>query len=108
MKKCPYCAEEIQSEAVKCKHCSEFLNENMSSQIELAWYFKTYFIVSVVGFIGPLGLPLVLWHPKYSLNKKIIVTSIILCMTWLLYALVSSAMTQIDELYKTMDQLQAL
>ena len=31
-KKCPYCAEEIHIDAIKCKHCREMLDGNLKSQ----------------------------------------------------------------------------
>ena len=41
MKKCPYCAEEILNDAIKCKHCGEWLNKKTETQKVSEWVDNT-------------------------------------------------------------------
>jgi hypothetical protein len=88
MKKCPFCAEEIQDEAVKCKHCGEFMIDAELREFkkggDAKWYHRTPTIVVSVLLIGPFALPLIWFNPKYSMASKVIWTIVIIGFTLLL------------------------
>ncbi len=88
MKKCPFCAEEIQDEALKCKHCGEFIDASTHPRLaeqKIEWYFRKSFIIFAVCCAGPLALPLIWWHPQTTRAWKIGLTIVILIFTWILF-----------------------
>lgn len=53
-KKCQYCGGEILSDAIKCKHCREFLHGLMRSKTEKKrWYEKTFVNLLVASVLVP-------------------------------------------------------
>ena len=81
MKKCPFCAEEIQEEAVKCRFCGEFLIDAELRDMKKGggkWYHRTPAVVVSLLLLGPLALPLVWFNPKYGIATKAIVTILVI------------------------------
>jgi len=101
MKLCPYCAEEIQDAAIKCKYCGEFLDISMSdpTQAPLKWYYKTISLLIIIASVGPFGLPLIWWHPRLKLLWKIIITIAIVILTWMTFVASVELLKALKESY---------
>lgn len=64
------------------------------------WYFKTSMLVVAFLCVGPFAIPLVWINPRFSVNKKIIISIIMLAVTVLLSVLVARSLVSIKEYYQ--------
>ncbi len=72
----------------------------MNKKPQEKWYFKTYVLVIAFLCVGPLALPLVWFNPRFSPIKKIVISIIVIILSYYLAVSLINALESISQYYR--------
>ncbi len=69
-KKCPFCTEEIKKDAIKCRHCGEFIKSEISKNFNTLKKKKTIPIIWIIVVLTIVGFLYSIGNSKSDSSKK--------------------------------------
>ncbi len=69
------------------------------------WYFKTYWLVIAFLCVGPIALPLLWINPRFSRKRKIVISAVIIIVTYYLTIVMVNSLKAISSYYQQIFQL---